>query len=313
MRVLVTGGAGFIGSHLARRLVNDGHDVLVIDNLLTGYLERIVDIKDQITFIQGDIGDEKLLADILKGVDYVFHEAALPSVPRSIANPLASNEHNITGTLKLLIACRDAKVKRVIYAASSSVYGNANVAVKSETLPANPLSPYALTKYAGEKYCHLFTSIYSLETICLRYFNVFGPYQDPKSQYAAVIPTFINRMLIGEKPTVFGDGSQSRDFTYVENNVEANILAMQATKGIGESINIALGETTTLIEVINLINQELGTNIQPEFGTPRIGDVAHSKADISKAKQLLGYIPQKSFKEGLKETIEWYKKQKKML
>lgn len=308
MQVVVTGGAGFIGSHLVRELVDRGFSVKVIDNLSTGKKENIEDILENIEFIEGDIRDIDILNKHFAKTKVVFHQAALPSVPRSINNPIASNDHNINGTLNVLVAARDQKVKRVIYASSSSAYGNTDAEYKTETLPSNPLSPYALTKFTGEVYCKLFTRLYGLETVSLRYFNVFGPKQDPNNQYAAAIPLFINLMLKGESPTIFGDGEQSRDFTYVKNNVEANIAAALSDKGAGETINIACGESITLNQLISEINANLKTNIKPIYKEPRAGDVKHSKADIKKAKSILGYKPTVYFSNGLRETIAWYKK-----
>lgn len=248
---------------------------------------------------------------VFENADYVLHQAALPSVPRSIADPLASNHNNITGTLNVLVAARDAKVKRVVYAASSSAYGNADVEYKAEDLPATPLSPYALTKYVGEVYCQQFTRLYGLETVCLRYFNVFGPYQNPTSAYAAVIPKFVTLMLRGEAPTIYGDGETSRDFTFVANNVSANILAATSNKGAGEVMNIACGTSLSLNRLVEMINHELDTNITPNYQPERAGDIKHSKASIEKAKQLIGYEPKVSLEQGLKETIQWYKKNAK--
>jgi nucleoside-diphosphate-sugar epimerase len=309
MQTVVTGGAGFIGSYLVRELVKRGFSVKVIDNLSTGKKKNIEDILGDIEFIEGDIRDINTLNKHFEKTEVVFHQAALPSVPRSINNPIASNDHNVNGTLNVLVAARDKGVKRVIYASSSSAYGNTDVEYKTETLPSNPLSPYALTKFTGEVYCKLFTKLYGLETVSLRYFNVFGPRQDPNNQYAAAIPLFINLMLKGESPTVFGNGEQSRDFTYVKNNVEANIAAALSNKGAGETINIACGESITLDKLISEINANLKTNIKPIYKEPRVGDVKHSKADIKKAESMLGYKPSVYFADGLRETIEWYKNQ----
>jgi len=305
--VIVTGGAGFIGGNLTRELVKRGNKVKVIDNLLTGNIHNLDDIIGKIDFVNGDIRDAEMLKKELSGIECIFHQAALPSVPRSIDDPFTSNSHNIDGTLNLLINARDAGVKRVVYAASSSAYGDIEAEYKFEDMPANPLSPYALTKYAGEVYCRLFTKIYGLETVSLRYFNVFGPYQNPASQYAAVIPKFILLMLNGEQPTIYGDGEHSRDFTFVANNVEANILASEAKMASGEVINIACGDSITLNQLVEMINKELGTNIKPKYEPAKVGDVKNSKASIEKAGRLLNYKPVKNFKEGLKETVQWYK------
>lgn len=304
---VITGGAGFIGCNLARELVTRGEHVTIIDNFATGKKANLDDIASKINLVEGSITDLSFLQRAFKGADYVLHQAALPSVPRSIDSPLASNETNIDGTLNVLVAARDQKIKRVVYAASSSAYGNADVAIKTEDLRPSPLSPYALTKYVGEEYCRLFYKLYGLETIALRYFNVFGPYQNPEGGYAAVIPKFIATMLKGDQPVIYGDGNQSRDFTYVANNVEANILAATATKGAGDVINIACGNNVTLNELVDLINQELGTTIKPKYQNERAGDVRHSRAGINKAHKLINYQPRVSFQDGLKETIKWYK------
>lgn len=308
-KYVITGGAGFIGSNIAKELVSRGDTVKVIDNLLTGHKENLAEIIDQIEFIEGDIQDLDLLQKEFAGFDYVLHQAALPSVPRSIDDPIASNQNNIDGTLNVLVAARDAKIKRVVFASSSSVYGEADAEYKTETLPINPLSPYALNKLTGEYYLKLFYTLYGLETVSLRYFNVFGPSQDPNSQYSAVIPLFIQAILKGEQPVVFGDGEQSRDFTYVANNIEANILAATSAKGAGEVMNIACGASISLNQLIALINQELGTDIKPVYNDPRAGDIKYSKADVKKAKDLIGYEPKISFEQGLKETIKWYREE----
>jgi len=302
---VVTGGAGFIGSNLSRELVRRGWQVRVLDNFSTGKKGNLEGVEAEI--FEADITDLEATRTVMQGADYVFHQAALPSVPRSIADPVASNRNNIDGTLNVLVAARDAKVKRLVYAASSSAYGNADAEYKSEELPARPLSPYALTKFVGEQYCRLFTRLYGLETVALRYFNVFGPRQDPQSEYAAVIPRFVTAMLRGESPVIYGDGEQSRDFTFVANNVEANILAATAEQGAGEVINIACGSNVSLNRLAELINAELGTDLKPRYEPSRPGDVRHSKASVRKAKELIGYEPLVSFEEGLKETIRWYR------
>lgn len=308
VKILVTGGAGFIGSNITHELVRQGLRPKVIDNLLTGNLKNLIGLQNKIDFVRGDIKNLKFLQREFSGIDYVLHQAALPSVPRSVADPVASMENNITGTLNVLLASRDRGVKRVVFASSSSVYGNVSKEYKSEDLPVNPLSPYALTKYTGEKLCQQFYQLYGLETICLRYFNVFGPYQNPDSQYAAVIPSFIKVILQGRRPIIFGDGSQSRDFTYVANNVWANLLALKTKKGIGEVINIACGQSITLNDLMEKINQILGISVQPIYRASRPGDVKDSKAGIAKAKKLLAFKPIISFDQGLKETIKWYQK-----
>lgn len=306
-KYIVTGGAGFIGSNIVKELVKRGETVKVIDNLSTGYEKNFAEINDKVEFVEGDIKDLEFLQKEFAGFDYVLHQAALCSVPRSINDPIASNANNTDGTLNVLVAARDNKIKRVVYASSSSVYGDQELDYKVETLPIKPLSPYALNKYAAERYTQLFYEIYGLETVCLRYFNVFGPNQDPDSAYSAVIPLFIKAMLKGESPIIFGDGSQARDFTYVENNVEANILAATGAQGAGEVCNIACGESISLNELVGMINKNLGTDIKPVYRESRQGDIKISKANIDKAKNILGYEPKVNFEEGLKKTIEWYK------
>ena len=306
-KYIVTGGAGFIGSNITRELVRLGHTVKVIDNLSTGKLENLNNISKKIKFVKGNICNLNLLQKELHGFDFVLHQAALCSVPRSIANPARTNRNNIDGTLNVLVTSRDQKIKRVVFASSSSVYGDIESEFKTEGNTGKILSPYALTKFTGEEYCRLFYKIYGLETISLRYFNVFGPAQDPDSQYAAVIPKFIKLMMAGKRPTIYGDGNQSRDFTFVKNNVLANILAAKSHPGAGEVFNIACGENFTLNQLVQLINQELKTNIKPIYTSKRPGDIKHSKAEIKKAKKTIGYQPKVYFKEGLRETIQWYK------
>lgn len=309
-KVLITGGAGFIGSNLVRGFLKEGYQVKVVDNLSTGFMKNLEDVMDQIEFVEADICDLEAMQREFVGVDYVLHHAALNSVPRSIANPIATNEADITGTLKVLVAARDAGVKRVIYSGSSSAYGDADVQIKTEDLPSNPLAPYPVAKYAAELYCKVFYKIYGLETIVFRYFNVYGPFQNPKSEYSAVIPLFITKMMNGEQPHIFGDGDQARDFTFVENNVQANLLAVKAGKeAAGEVINIACGANISLNNLVDLINDGLGTSIAPIYEPPRAGDVKDSRAGIEKAKRLLGYEPQINIEEGIKRTIAWYKNQ----
>lgn len=307
-KFIVTGGAGFIGSNITKELLKRNHQVKVIDNLLTGKKANLNDVIDNIEFIDADINDLELMQKEFKGFDYVLHQAALPSVPRSISDPIDANKHNISGTLSVLVAARDQMLKRVVYASSSSVYGDIEGEFKTEDMSSNPLSPYALTKYTSEVYCRLFYELYGLETVSLRYFNVFGPMQDPQSEYAAVIPKFITQMLKGESPTIFGDGMQSRDFTYVANNVEANIIAATSDKGEGEVVNIACGKSYNLIELVDKINKILKTKIEPKFTSARAGEIKHSKASIEKAQEIFGFRPDISFEEGLEKTIEWYKK-----
>ncbi len=303
-RYLVTGAAGFIGSNIVEELVGRGEQVVALDNLSTGRLGNLEPMLANIAFIQGDIGDESALKRAIEGADYVLHQAALPSVPRSVQDPLASHEANATGTLKLLITARDAGVKRVVYASSSSVYGDSPTLPKQEDMPTRPLSPYAVNKLAGEEYCKVFTRVYGLPTVALRYFNVFGPRQDPTSQYAAVIPAFISAMREGRRPVIYGDGLQTRDFTFVSNVVHANLLACESEGAVGRAVNIACGESISLLDLVAQINGLLGAQIEAFFEPPRIGDVKHSLADISQARALLGYTPQVGFAEGLARTAQ---------
>ncbi|NVO02097.1 MAG: SDR family oxidoreductase [Bacteroidetes bacterium] len=305
-KFLVTGGAGFIGSNIVNRLLNDGHEVRVLDNFSTSKRENILPFQSNksFEFFEGDLRSFHIVHNVVKGVDYILHQGALPSVPRSINDPITTNDVNILGTLNILEAAREFNIKRVVCASSSSVYGNSENLPKVETMPVAPLSPYAITKYAQERYCQIFSSIYGLETVCLRYFNVFGPNQDPTSQYSAVIPKFIKMMKKGQQPIIYGDGTQSRDFTYVENNVEANINSCFIGNISGETFNIACGERYTLIELVNNINELLGTSIEPFFEKERIGDVKHSLANIEKAKKQLGFKVLIDFKTGLRKLIE---------
>ncbi|HEY0071795.1 MAG TPA: SDR family oxidoreductase [Chloroflexia bacterium] len=301
---LVTGAAGFIGSNIVEELLKRGESVRALDNLATGRRSNIEPFLDSIEFVEGSITDDAHLAKAMRGADYVLHQAALPSVPRSVEDPLSAHEANATGTLKVLMAARDAGVKRVVYASSSSVYGESPTLPKREDMPTEPLSPYAVNKLTGEEYCKVFTRIYGLPTVALRYFNVFGPRQDPKSQYAAAIPGIASRMLRGERPILYGDGEQTRDFTYVQNVVSANLLACQRDEAIGLAMNVATGERISLLELVSILNEVLGTDIEPEFAPPRAGDVKHSLADISLAERALGYRVEVGFKEGLARTVE---------
>ena len=303
---LVTGGAGFIGSHMVGALLDGGHRVRVVDNFSTGKRENLAQVADRIDLRAISVTDRAALDEALDGVDYVFHLAALASVPRSVADPLASNEHNITGTLNLLMAAREAGVKRVVYAGSSSAYGNIESDYKSEDMLPQPLSPYAVAKLAAEHYCQVFTEVYGLETVTVRYFNVFGPRQDPLSTYAAVIPKFITAMLDGHPPVVEGDGRQSRDFTYIANVVHGNLLSCHTPGVAGETFNIAIGGSITLLDMIDTLNAILGTHIEPVFTDPRPGDVRHSRASIDKARARLGFEPKVSFEDGLARTVAWY-------
>lgn len=302
--VLITGGVGFIGSNLAEELAKE-NEVKIIDNLSTGRIENIKELikKDNVKFIRGSITDSSLLHRSFKDIDYVFHQAAIPSVPRSIKDPKNSNEANITGTLNVLIAARDSGIKKVVYASSSSVYGDTPTLPKSEDMPVTPLSPYAVTKMTGEFYCKIFQDLFDLQTVALRYFNVFGPKQDPNSQYAAVIPKFINDVINDKPPVIYGDGEQSRDFTFVKHVVEANILACESE--MAGITNIACGRRITINQLVSIIKELIGKDIEPIYAKPRPGDVKHSMADISKAKAF-GYEPMSNFKEELKETIKWF-------
>ena len=304
---VVTGGAGFIGSNIVARLVSDGEDVRVVDDFSTGRPENLAEFADRIELLEGSICDEGLLARAFDGADYVLHQAALASVQRSVENPLASNEANVEGTVKVLTAARDAGVKRVVYASSSSVYGDTPELPKREDMKTDPLSPYAVSKLAGEHYCCVFDDLFEIETVSLRYFNVFGPRQDPESQYAAVIPIFVQRLLAGETPQVFGDGEQSRDFTYVENAVEANLLAATAEGAGGAVCNVGCGRRYTLNELLDSLRGLIASNVGAEYLEERPGDVRHSLADIEEARERLGYEPLVDFEEGLRRTVEWYR------
>ena len=305
---LVTGGAGFIGSHIVETLIQQGAFVRVLDNFSTGRRVNLSFLDDsKYELLEGSLTDPEACQQACEGIDYVFHHGALASVPRSVEEPLLTNQVNVAGTLNLLLAARDKKVKRVVYAASSSAYGDAEISPKHEELLPLPKSPYAADKLSAEFYCRAFSEVYDLETACLRYFNVFGPRQDPDSQYSAVIPLFINAILQGKSPTVFGDGKQSRDFTYVANNVTANLQAAHAPGVMkGEVYNVACGGEFSLLDLIESINSILGSNVEPSFAPPRIGDVLHSCADISKASERFGYDPQIGFREGLEKTVAFY-------
>jgi len=308
MKYLVTGGAGFIGSNIVKELLRQGQEVRALDNFATGKRENILPLlkNSKLTLIEGDLRSFHIARAAVKGVDYILHQGALPSVPRSINDPITSNDVNVLGTLNILEAAREFGVKRVVCASSSSIYGNSETLPKVETMPVNPMSPYALTKYAQERYCQIFHQLYGLETVSLRYFNVFGPNQDPTSQYSAVIPKFIRLIQQEREPIIYGDGLQSRDFTFVENNVWANIQACTAEKAAGEVINIACGERYTLLDLVRMINEIMGKNVEPRFEPERPGDVKHSLAGIEKAKQLLGYEVRVDFKTGLERTIDFF-------
>jgi nucleoside-diphosphate-sugar epimerase len=304
---LVTGGAGFIGSHIVHALVGLGLRVRVLDDLSTGRLSNLCTVDGPAKVVQASLTDAASVARAVQGADYVLHQAAIPSVPRSVKDPVTSNNANINGTLNLLVAARDAGVKRVVYASSSSVYGDTPTLPKVETMPMRPKSPYALQKGTAEEYCRVFTEVYGLETVSLRYFNVFGPRQDPTSQYTGVIAKFATALLTGQRPTIFGDGLTSRDFTFVANNVRANLLACLApAAAAGQTMNVACGDRITLLELLAEMQRLLGTNLEPVFAPDREGDVKHSQADISKARALLGYEPMVGFADGLAQTVAWY-------
>ena len=306
-KFLVTGGAGFIGSNICKKLVSQGCFVRVVDNLLTGKKSNLAGVIDKIEFIQADMGDSQVAQSAMKDIDVVLHEGALPSVPVSIENPAATHKHCVDATFTLLLAARDAGVKRFVYAASSSAYGDAPTSPKVETMPASPLSPYAVAKLTGEYYCTVFCKIFGLETISLRYFNVFGPFQDPASQYAAAIPAFVTAILKDQPPTIYGDGEQSRDFTYIDNIIDANLLAARAKRTEGQVVNVACGQAVTVNEIIDIINNLLGKNVKSKYVAPRPGDVKHSLADITAARNLIGFEPAVQFKDGLQKAIEWYR------
>lgn len=309
--VLVTGGAGFIGSNLTEALLEKGHRVRILDNFSTGKRENLLFDKTypSLEIMEGDICDLHVCQEAAKGIEFVFHQAALPSVQRSVEDPLTSHSVNAGGTLNILLAAKDEGVRRVIYAASSSVYGDTPTLPKKEEMPPNPLSPYALQKFIGEEYCRLFSQLYGLETISLRYFNIFGPKQDPNSIYSAVIPRFIDALLNGRSPVVFGDGEQSRDFTFIDNVVRANLLSMAVEHTHGEVLNIACGERTSLNLLLNILKEILGSKISSLYEESRKGDVKHSLADISRGKRFLNYDPEVDIEIGLRKTAEYFKEQ----
>jgi UDP-glucose 4-epimerase len=307
MRYLVTGGGGFIGSNLVHHLLALGEEVRVIDNFATGREQNLRGTEGKIDLIRASVTDPEACAAAVKGVDYVLHQAAIPSVPRSVEDPISSDFANVHGTVVLLDACRRAKVKRVVFAASSSAYGETPTLPKVETMMPSPLSPYAASKLACEAYLQVFTHSYGLETVALRYFNVFGPRQDPTSQYAAVIPRFVEAYIAGKPATIFGDGEQSRDFCFIENAIEANLKASTAKGASGKVFNIACGERTTLNQVIDILGEIFGKRITPNYEPVRPGDVKHSLADITQARSVLGYAGEISFKHGLSKTVDWFR------
>src|SRR5882724_12038142 len=305
---LVTGGAGFIGSHIASALASAGARVRIIDDLSTGYRENLAEIRGEVDFIHASLAEEEPLRKALEGVELVFHEAAIPSVPRSVENPRQTHIASVESTFSLLLASREKKVRRIIYAASSSAYGDQPTLPKVESMLPEPLSPYAAAKLMGEHYCQVFTRVYGLETVSLRYFNVFGPRQDPSSQYSGVISRFISDLLGGKRPVIYGDGEHSRDFTYIENVVDANLKAAETTKGIGKVINIANGERITLNKLLDeLKNLTHKPDVLADYQEPRAGDVKHSLGDITRARELLGFEPRVGLRPGLELTIDWWK------
>jgi UDP-N-acetylglucosamine/UDP-N-acetyl-alpha-D-glucosaminouronate 4-epimerase len=304
---LVTGGGGFIGSHLVEELVRRGERVRVLDDFSTGRRENLTPLRDRIELIEGSVTDRAVVVAAVRGVDYVLHQAALPSVPRSIADPIRTHDVNVSGTLNLLVASREAKLRRFVFASSSSVYGDNADLPKREPMATRPLSPYAVSKQAGEAYALAFHRVYGLPVVALRYFNVFGPRQDPSSQYAGVIAKFITTLLDGGRPTIHGDGLQSRDFTYVSNVVQANLAACEHDEASGEVLNVARGESYSLLDLFAMLTELTGRRVQPLFAGARAGDVRHSLAAIEKATRMLGYRPDVSWREGLRLTVAWYR------
>ena len=303
---LVTGGAGFIGSHLCEELVRRGERVRVVDSLITGKRQNLAHLP-QVEFMEGDLADIDVARRAVHGIEYVLHQAAIPSVPRSVEDPLTSNRANIDASVNILVAARDANVKRLVYAGSSSAYGNSEVLPKVETMPTAPLSPYALQKLVAEQYCQMFTTLYGFETVTIRYFNVFGPRQDPSSPYSGVISLFISALCDGRRPTIYGDGEQTRDFTYVANVVDGVLRACHAPGASGEVINVATAGRISLNQLFAIVKREVGSSLEPNYSNPRAGDVRDSQADIGKAQRLLGYTPIVGFEEGLGRTVKWYR------
>jgi len=303
---LVTGGAGFIGSHLCEELARRGETVRVVDSLITGKRANLAHVPN-VEFIEGDLADFSVATRAVRGADYVLHQAAIPSVPRSVEDPITSNRANIDASLNLLVAARDAGVRRVVYAGSSSAYGNSATMPKVETMPTAPLSPYALQKLVAEQYCQMFTSLYGLETVTIRYFNVFGPRQDPSSPYSGVISLFIKALFENQRPRIYGDGEHTRDFTYVANVVDGVLRACHAKDASGEVINVATNGRVSLNQLFTTLRTLIGANVEPIYDKPRAGDVKDSQADINKAARLLGYKPLVTFEQGLKNTVDWYR------
>jgi nucleoside-diphosphate-sugar epimerase len=307
MRYLVTGGAGFIGSHLVRELLGRSNEVVVLDDFSTGSRENLREVEDRITLVEGSVTDPAACAQAVSGVDYVLHQAAVPSVPRSMQDPVATHEASATGTLNVLVAARDAGVRRVVYAGSSSAYGNTPTLPKEEAMIPRPRSPYAVAKLTGESYCHAFHASYGLETVAVRYFNIFGPRQDPNSPYGAVIPKFIQAISRNEPPTIFGDGEQTRDFTYVANAIDANLLACDAPEAaLGQVFNVGCGERISVNHLWEIIREEMGSTLRPIYREARAGDVRDSLASLDRSERILGYRPLVDLREGLRRTIAWH-------
>jgi UDP-glucose 4-epimerase len=304
---LVTGGAGFIGSHIVHELVRRGDEVRVLDNFATGKRDNLRAVRDRVAIHEADIRELEKIRPLFAGVDYVVHLAALASVARSVADPVGANAVNLDGTLHVLVASRDAGVRRLVFAASAAAYGNSPTMPRSESLTPDPLSPYALAKLAGEYYCRIFTRLYHLDAVALRFFNIFGPRQDPESPYTGVLSKFVTAYLRGSTPVIFGDGEQSRDFTYVANVVEAVLLACRAPEALGATINVGTGESCTLNQTIALLNRIVGREVTPRYDPPRLGDALESRADITLARRVLGYEPKVRFEQGLQQTVEWYR------
>ena len=304
---LVTGGAGFIGSNIVEELLRRGATVRVADNFSTGRRENLKAVADRIELLEGDLSELDFARRAAQGVDYILHQAAIPSVPRSVADPLESNRSGVQATLNLLVAAKEAGVKRLVFASSSSIYGEATSGPKHEDMALAPLSPYGVSKLAAEHYCRSFYTVYGFETVCLRYFNVFGPRQDPTSEYSAVIPRFITALLAGKPPTIYGDGEQTRDFTFVGNIVAANLHVLAAPQAPGGFYNVAMGRATSLNQLVDMLNELIGSNVRASHAPPRPGDIKHSTADVGKIREALGYMPAISLVDGLKQTVDWYR------